>query len=309
MSTWKGQPRKAKGGRFSPLSEFWNPWQGRAEYIDIRRRIRNCPGKPSGSIISGDRIEKEKKMKVLLVGESWSGADQHTKGFDVVTLGSFKFNWGKPYIDAVRSAGIELDHMHCHIAQSEFPVEMNELKKYDVIIFSDVGSNTLLLDPVMQWEGVPRPNRLKLLVEYIRQGGGFIMFGGWVSFAGFENKARYAMTPLAEALPVEILNYDDRIEEPSGVIPEMVMKNHPVLDGVEEKWPAYLGYNKVKAKADAQEIARIDGSSFMAGMEFGKGRSFAFATDCVGHWGYDMIKWSSYRQLMSNMIRWAAKEI
>ncbi len=248
-------------------------------------------------------------MKVLLVGESWSGADQHTKGFDVVTLGSFKFNWGKPYIDAVRASGIELEHMYCHIAQSDFPIELKELQKYDVVIFSDVGSNTLLLDPVMQWEGVPRPNRLKLLVEYIRQGGGFIMFGGWVSFAGFENKARYAMTPLAEALPVEILNYDDRIEEPAGVVPEMVIKEHPVLNGVEEKWPSYLGYNKLKTKADAQEIATIGGSSFMAGMEFGKGRSFTFATDCVGHWGYEMTQWNSYSKLMSNMIRWVAGEV
>ena len=42
------------------------------------------------------------------------------------------------------------------------------------------------------------------------------------------------MTPLAEILPVEMLNYDDRMEHPEGIVPTVVKADHPVLSGTEE---------------------------------------------------------------------------
>ena len=249
-------------------------------------------------------------MKVLFVGESWGVIETHIKGFDVVDLGRIELDWANDVFKAIKECGFEMVRLQSQVAQNNFPETLDELQQYDVIILSDIGSNTLLLDSEMMFKGVKKPNRLKLLVEYVKQGGGLIMFGGYLSFSGIGNKARYGMTPLAEVLPVTMLNYDDRIETPEGAFPTILLKDHPVMNGIEGDWPAHLGYNRIKAKPEAQEIAVIEGSdTFMAAMECGQGRTFAFAADCVGHWSYDMTQWEHYNTLISNIIRWTAKEI
>ena len=70
-----------------------------------------------------------------------------------------------------------------------------------------------------------------------------------MSFCGLEGKARYGMTPLADVLPVKIMNYDDRIDSPEGVSPVIVDKGHPLVKGIEEPWPRYLGYNYLEERA------------------------------------------------------------
>ena len=136
------------------------------------------------------------------------------------------------------------------------PTRPQQLKEYDAVILSDCGSNTLLLHP-QTFKGVRRGNRLLALCEYVEQGGGLFMCGGYLSFSGVANKARYGMTPLAKVLPVEVLNYDDRMEYPEGVTPIMQDASHPVLQGVAPEWPHFLGYNKIKAKPQAQLIATM----------------------------------------------------
>ena len=186
-----------------------------------------------------------------------------------------------------------------------FPDTVEQLQEYDAVILSDCGSNTLLLHP-QTFKGVRRGNRLVALCDYVEQGGGLFMCGGYLSFSGVANKARYAMTPLAKVLPVEVLNYDDRMEYPQGVTPVMQDTEHPVLKGVAPEWPHFLGYNKIKAKPQAQLIATIgENDTFMAGMEYGAGRSFAFASDCVEHWGSpEFVAWESYPTLFGNILRW-----
>lgn len=250
-------------------------------------------------------------MRILFAGESWATQETHLKGFDTVDLGRLELDWAKPAFDVIRASGIEMEHMPSHIALYDFPETVDALKEYDAVILSDIGSNTLLLDPRMQFKLEKKPNRLLALVDYVKQGGGLIMFGGYMSFSGIENKARYAMTPLAQVLPVEMLNYDDRMEHPEGIVPEIINKNHPVLkDAPEGEWPPFLGYNKIKAKKEAEEIATINGDTFMAAMEYGEGRTFAFASDCVPHWGSkEFTQWEGYKELFPNIIRWVAKEL
>ena len=81
--------------------------------------------------------------------------------------------------------------------------------------------------------------------------------------------------------------------------------------GIEGSWPWFLGYNKIKAKKEADEIAVIDGEdTFMAAMEYGKGRTFAFASDCAMHWGSkEFLAWDGYQKLIPNIFRWLAKEL
>ena len=101
------------------------------------------------------------------------------------------------------------------------------------------------------------------------------------------------------------------MEHPEGICPEIVKKSHPVLSGIEGAWPWFLGYNKVKVKAEAEEIAVIDGEdTFMAAMEYGKGRTFAFASDCAMHWGSEsFLAWEGYKKLIPNIFRWLAREL
>ena len=249
-------------------------------------------------------------MKVLLAGESWSILAIHTKGFDHVNLGRYH-EAGGPLIEALKSKGVEVDYLPNDAAQLNFPVEMKELKQYDAVIFSDVGSNSLLLHPKTQFECVRMPNRLELVKSYVEQGGGFLMCGGYMSYSGIEGRARYGMTPIADILPVNLLTYDDRVEKPQGIFPTITNEKHPVLTGLAGmEWPDFLGYNKLSIKDGAQLIGQFGEDVFMAGWDYGKGRAFAFATDCVPHWGPpEFNQWAGYPILFSNIVKWLAKEI
>lgn len=244
-------------------------------------------------------------MKVLLVGESWTVHETHMKGFDIFDVCRHEEHCGDMLANVLRKEGIDVDFMPSHEAQVGFPDTIDKLNAYDAVILSDIGSNTLLLAPDTFYRGVRSPNKLKALVDYAEQGGGVAMIGGYLSFAGIDNKARYAMTPLAKALPVEILSYDDRVECPEGIVPQVKDASHSIFDGVGKDWPFFLGYNKIKAKKEAKELATINEDTFIAVMEFGKGRTLAFASDCAPHWGpKEFVDWQSYQPLFGNMVRW-----
>jgi uncharacterized membrane protein len=249
-------------------------------------------------------------MKVLLVGESWSILTTNTMGFDHVTIGRYN-EAGGPLIDALSGMGVTVDYMPSHKAQLYFPENLAELQAYQAVIFSDVGSNSLLLHPKVQFECARMTNRLDLVRHYVQEGGGFLMCGGYMSYSGFEGKARYAMTPISDVLPVHILNYDDRVEKPEGVFPEIKNPAHPVLNGLETlEWPFFLGYNKLSTNPKAELIAAFGEDVFMAGWNYGKGRAFSFASDCVPHWGPPgFIGWPGYPLLFNNIVKWLAKLI
>ena len=194
-------------------------------------------------------------MKVLLAGESFITTENHTKGLDFVTLGRYE-EVGAPFVLTLQKLGMEVTHLPNHIAQLSYPDTVEALKEYDVLILSDIGSNTLLLDPEMVFKCVIKNNRLEAIKNYVLQGGGLLMIGGYLSFCGIEGKARYGMTPLADILPVKIMNYDDRIDTPEGVAPIIVDNNHPILQGIEGPWPRYLGYNYLEERPGTDVIVK-----------------------------------------------------
>ncbi len=73
-------------------------------------------------------------------------------------------------------------------------------EQYDAIVISDIGSNTFLLqnDTLSTSH---KPNALELIKEYVNNGGGLLMIGGYLSFMGIEAKANYKNTVLADVLP------------------------------------------------------------------------------------------------------------
>lgn len=154
---------------------------------------------------------------VLLVGESRATSATHTKGFD--QFNSVTFHLGaEPLAAALKDSQFALTCVLSHEAATAFPFDLEGLSRFEAIILSDVGANTLR--PRSVWlSGEPPPNRLKLIREWTRAGGGLLMMGGSLSFQGIVGKARWRATPVEDALPVTCLPYDDRLEIPRGICP------------------------------------------------------------------------------------------
>lgn len=196
------------------------------------------------------------KRKILLVGESWVSDATHIKGFDHFSTATFHLG-AEPLVAALAGSQFELRYMPAHEAQRDFPLRLDGLNAYDAIILSDIGSNTLLLHPDTWIHSRRTPNRLKLIRDYVGRGGGLMMIGGYFSFQGINGGARYHGTPIEEALPVDILPYDDRVEVPEGFVPVIKESRHPILQGFRGRWPALLGFNEVKAKPGAVVLATV----------------------------------------------------
>lgn len=247
--------------------------------------------------------------KVLLVGEQNTETRIVVEGFDVLTyIRAAQSDFG-PVEDALREQGHEVTMMETGDVQVHFPESLQNLNVYDVILVSDVGSNSFLLHPKVFSDCERRPNRLHLLKEYIAGGGGFIMVGGWISFTGIEGKAKYHGTHLEKALPVTCLPTDDRIETPEGVVPIVVKPDHPILQGVPAEWPYFLGYNKVFPKEQSETILKFEEDPLLCVWDFGKGRAAAFSSDCVPHWGPpSFLEWEGYSTFWSNLMNWLARK-
>src|SRR5689334_9763481 len=147
-------------------------------------------------------------LRALIAGESWETLSFHQKGFDVFTT-TFYYEGVGPLRAALEAAGHAVEYMPSHIAATKFPTELPDLRAFDVVLLSDIGSNTLLLHPDTFERSRALPNRLTLLREYVAGGGGLIMVGGYMTFQGIDAKARYAGTAVEAALPVTLLPGDD----------------------------------------------------------------------------------------------------
>ncbi len=128
--------------------------------------------------------ELEKSMaRILFAGEQVTGTGGEVKGFDSFAVNADKEE-GQMLFDALAGGGHEVAWMRTNRVARHFPETIEALQAYDVVILSDVGSNTLLFHPDMLANCNRHPNRLRLLADYVREGGGLIMVGGWMSFAG-----------------------------------------------------------------------------------------------------------------------------
>jgi uncharacterized membrane protein len=107
-------------------------------------------------------------MKVLIAGESWIQHSIDIKGYDncVACTYTEAVKWLR---EALEKAGIEVDYLPDHLALRDFPFEQHELKKYNVIIISDLGSNTLLLHPDTTVKSIIKGNRLSAIKEYVKE--------------------------------------------------------------------------------------------------------------------------------------------
>lgn len=244
--------------------------------------------------------------RILIAGESWTVHSIHQKGFDSFTTTEYAegVRWLKA---ALEKGGWEVTYQPAHVAARDFPFTLEELSAYDCVVLSDVGANTLLLHPDTFSRSKVLPNRLETIRDYVANGGGLVMVGGYLTFQGIDAKAQYAGSPVEAALPVVMERHDDRVEAPQGVVPHIEAKAHPIVAGLEPQWPILLGYNRFSAKPDAEIVASVGADPLIVAGEFGKGRGVAFASDCGPHWAPPpFVEWSGYDRLWTQLCDWAA---
>ncbi|MFM9107104.1 MAG: glutamine amidotransferase [Chloroflexota bacterium] len=251
-------------------------------------------------------------VSVLYVGDSETVINRYAVGADVFEQAWFNDN-GKYLREALAGRDdVVVRHIIPANVPAEFPASSEELARYDVVIFSDVGSNTMLFYP-----GLTPPyayplgrDRLRMTAEFARNGGGFLMVGGYLSFAGINGIARYHGTVIEDILPVSIQPYDDRVEMVEGFRFAIDDPGHPIVRGFD--WDradfTMCGYNRVTLKPGASLIASWEGDPIIAAGRHGAGRTAVFATDFGPHWGGDFLRWEGYADFWAGFLRWLAGE-
>jgi len=246
--------------------------------------------------------------RILLAGESWTSFTTHVKGFDSFFTATYGMG-ADDLIRVLKENGYEITYLNNEVAADQFPTMKTALQEYDLVILSDIGSNTLLLTHNTFTKGMITPNRCKLIREYVEEGGALLMIGGYMSFTGIDAKARYGKTELAEVLPVSMLDCDDRVERPEGIVPQITNSGHPVVQGIKGEWPQFLGYNRVIAKPDSTVVAKFGADPFIVTGTYGKGRAAAFTSDCAPHWGSpEFVEWKYNKKLWGNLAGWLCKK-
>lgn len=246
------------------------------------------------------------ETSVLLVGEAWQALQFDMKGFDFYSRSTYNESI-EPLQSALEANGVDTDYIPTTRAGSEFPTSAEELEKYDVILLSDIGYNTLAIPPATFDDFEQIPNRLFLLDDYVRNGGGLIMVGGYLSFQGYHGKAGYKDTPIEDILPVSLKTFDDRVERSDGVTPVVTDHTHSIVKDAPAEWPALLGYNRVFPDDDATQLVGVNEDPLLVVGRYGDGRSAAFTSDCAPHWGAPVFtNWDYYDDIWTDTVQWVA---
>lgn len=245
-------------------------------------------------------------VSVLVLGESWFTYEVHQKGFDAFYRSAYTEGAGA-FLDALREAGHHVTYIPSHLISTDLPSGA-ELDAFDVVIISDVGANTFQLGAATFVRSETVPDQTAELRDFVARGGGLAMIGGFLSFSGVDAKARWGRTPLAPALPVTVLDRDDRVELPGGATPTVVAE-HEIVRGLGTEWPALLGLNEVELIDSSTLIATCADHPLLVVGEYGEGRTAAFTSDLAPHWAPPaFLAWEGYSALWSQLVQWLAGE-
>ena len=264
--------------------------------------------------IAHSSIEEFIMKPVLLAGETFHVTSLASKGLEVGASSRYS-NGATRYIQALANQGIEVVQIGGERCEAEFPKTLAALADYSVVVISDVGALSLLYTPETRI-GQRSVNRLELLRQWVEQGGGLMMAGGYTCFQGMDGSAMFHGTAVEECLPVEISPSPDGLEAPEGLDPIVVEASHPVLAGLTSQFPFVLGMNRVVPRTDARSMTLLRCANrgrelpLLSVREYGAGRSLAWMTDIGPHWlSGEFMTWDGYDRFMANMVCWLAREI
>jgi uncharacterized membrane protein len=263
------------------------------------------------TLASFHALERDKSTmpKILLIGESWFTYTVHQKGFDSFHNAEYT-EGGGPFIEALTARGHDITYVPAHEVNARFPPTLVALRAFDLVVISDIGANSFQLSSETFTRSVPSPDKTELVRQYVAGGGALLMIGGYLSFSGIDGRARWGRVPLAAALPVDVLDRDDRVELPYGAEPRVVDAKHPVVAGLEQAWPAVLGLNEVRAKPGAEVLVECAGHPLLVVGEYEDGRTAAYTSDMAPHWAPPgFLEWSGYAELWDRLARWLSKGV
>ncbi len=246
-------------------------------------------------------------IKILYAGDYALISHTYIKGMNSWTSGE-AFDERNFLLEPMKAdTELEINYLPTPYISKDFPCTKEELGKYDVVMISDVGTDTLLLYPDI-FKIPMGENRLKLISEYVKEGGGFMAVGGWMSFGGKMGQGKFHGTLLEDVLNINCSPYDDRVEVPEGLKYNPVKAEHPLIEGMDwDKSPLlFLGYNQFEARDKDGVIAEWNGDPMMVVNKYGKGRTLAFASDLAPHWGQGFVEWDNYTRFWSKCFRWLA---
>ena len=191
------------------------------------------------------------------------------------------------------------------------------LEQSAVLIISDVEAKCFHLYPSFfdrarrENKVVTFPDRLQVIKEWIRGGGGMMMLGGWLSFSGVQNRSGWGRSVLQEALPVGCLSTEDLVESSAGFTAEVVLPEHPVVKGLSwSSFPPIFGYNEVQEQPEGEVIVRVKetGHPLLVGGTYGAGRVLTYMSDPAPHWGINFELWESYNDFWLQAYNWVKRK-
>ncbi len=200
-----------------------------------------------------------------------------------------------------------------------FPTTRQELLSFDVVICSDIPRTSFT------------PEQLEWTVELVgKRGGGFAMVGGYTSFGsgGWDQTSWDGLIPVDMSGhgqgrseyyngPLRVVIPPKAAEHPIWKIVDDPLRNRDVL----EQLPVFYGTNltdrlKPAAIALGMSDRALPGSQIVtvfSAQPFGKGRTFAMATDTTVEWGKDFERiWGEgdnryYRKFWRNVVEWLSE--
>ncbi|ARN56697.1 glutamine amidotransferase [Sedimentisphaera salicampi] len=247
---------------------------------------------------------------------------------DILYLGDTDLRQQAGYLAGVMScSGISFDYLPSNLSFDEKLLK----NSYKAVVLSDYPSSNFTA------------SQLEKLAEMVKDGTGLIMIGGWESFQGLDGN--YSSTPLADILPVNISDSDDRMNVSSPLLISRELP-HPVISELpfDKQAPVIGGLNRVTPKPNSEVILRgvkftasktESSYTFTQGESYpllitgfcGKSRTAAFTSDVAPHWAGPLIDWGDarvnaqadgaeaievgnyYTQFFSNILKWLTKEI
>ena len=144
------------------------------------------------------------------------------------------------------------------------------------------------------------------LEKFVRSGGGLVILGGQFSYGA----GSYAGTALERLCPVETIRIFDRIKNVPAALISPILKDHPILAGVEFKDnPVVFWQHEVNIKPGGAVVLNAGGKPLLVVRRYGKGRVVAFLGTVWGDSETETPYWKSAdwkTTLLPNMLKWAA---
>lgn len=253
-------------------------------------------------------------IKVLYVGDTQVNLMTSMKGMDSWSYAYYSDS-ARYLRNALNAAeDIECVHIPGSNAIADMPSTVEDFGQYDCVIVSDVGYNNIVFQPgnIPPFRMPMGPDRVSALYNYVKNGGGFMMIGGWLSFSGLNGKGIYNGTKIEEVMPVNCLEpgADDRMEVTQGFTMKLEQPDHPILKGLSWDVPyMYLGYNKTVLKPGSELVASYNGDPLIATCSFEKGRSIVFTSDVGPHWAGNFLEWPDYAKFWQRIAKWCAGKL